>query len=204
MSFHCTVIFPSIKLNQSTFQYLKYSNMLHELTISRILLVWLTILLTFICIMSYHKNMIIGPSDSLVIFGAMINTDKKYAAVIVLCVFNSAIRVMNMNIIHAWVINHIQDTKIYYKVNPHHAYEITAVHAVYGFVDWYFYMNIILSQIDLFMVEMVVDLCMAILTTRYYLNIKSEMRTAMLTDSDDLKNYVLTSQVDVDRVVIEV
>jgi hypothetical protein len=141
--------------------------------------------------------MIIGPSDSLIIFGAVINTDKKYAAVIVLCVFNSAIRVMNTNIIHAWVINHIQDTKIYYKVNPHHAYEITAVHAVYGFVDWYFYMNIILSQVDLFMVEMVVDLCMAILTTRYYLNVKSEMKTSILTDAEDLKNYVLTSQNEV-------
>lgn len=177
--------------------------MFHELTISRILLVWLTILLSFICFMTYNKDMVIGPSDSLVIFGAVINTDKKYAAVIVLCIFNSAIRVMNTNIIHAWVINHIQDTKIYSKVDSCNAYEITAIHAVYGFVDWYFYMNIILSQIDLFMVEMVVDLCMAMLTTRYYLSIKSEMKQSMLSDTDDLKKYVLASQSDLD-VIIEV
>jgi hypothetical protein len=178
--------------------------MFHELTISRILLVWLSMLLSFICVMNYNENMVIGPSDSLVIFGAVINTDRKYAAVIVLCIFNSAIRVMNTNIIHAWVINHIQDTKIYSKVDAPHAYEITAVHAVYGFVDWYFYMNIILSQIDLFMVEMVVDLCMAILTTRYYLNVKSDMKKTMLSDTDDLKKYsLITSQTDLD-VIIEV
>jgi len=170
--------------------------MFNELIISRILLFWLTVLLSFICLMTYNNKMVIGPSDSLIIFGAVVNTYSKYAAVIVLCVFNSAIRVLNTNILHAWVINNIQDTKIYYKVNTYHAYEITTIHAVYGFVDWYFYMNIILSQIDLFMVEMVVDLGMAILTTKYYLNIKSDMQKSLLSESEDIKNYILTGQED--------
>ena len=150
--------------------------MLPEITIARILLTWLCTLLALISIMSYNdKNskLNIGPSDSLIIFGTMINTNKKYIAVVLLCIFNSAVRTMNTNIIHPWVINNIQDTKIYFEVNIYHAYEITAIHAIYGFIDWYFYMNIILSQIDLFMVEMIVDLIMAILTTRYYLHIKS-------------------------------
>ena len=65
-------------------------------------------------------------------------------------------------------------------------------------------MNIILPQIDLFMVEMVVDLCMAMLTTRYYLNVKSDMKKTMLSDTDDLKKYsLITSQTDMD-VIIEV
>jgi hypothetical protein len=53
-------------------------------------------------------------------------------------------------------------------------------------------MNIILSQIDLFMVEMIVDLIMAMLTTKYYLYIKTQ------THQDNIKNYILTGQNEVD------
>jgi hypothetical protein len=156
--------------------------------------------------MSYNDETVhtnIGPSDKLIIFGSQINTNIKYAFVVVLCVFNSAIRVLNTNIIHAWVINNIQDTKIYYKVNTRHAYEITSIHAVYSFVDWYFYMNIILSQIDLFMIELVVDLIMAILTTRYYLNIKAQQNHPKI-QSADVKNYILASQLDFDQPEVDV
>ena len=136
-----------------------------------------------------------GPNDSLVIFGTLVNTNEKYLGVVVLCIMNSAIRVMNTNIIHAWVINNIQDTKIYFKVNASHAYEITAVHAIYSFVDWYFYMNIILSQIDLFLIEMVVDLMMAIVTTRHYLTIK-EKGGVVDEVKDDAVTYMLASQAE--------
>ena len=174
--------------------------MLHEITIARILLLWLFIFMTIIASMTYNKSNIqtnIGPSEALIIFGTTINTNKKYAAVVVLCVCNSAFRVMNLNIIHSWIINNVQDTKIYYKVNTYHAYEITAIHAIYGFVDWYFYMNIILSQIDLFMVEMVVDLCMAMLTTRHYLCVKSQTQPP---GAEDVAKYILTSQSDIDAI----
>jgi hypothetical protein len=105
---------------------------------------------------------------------------------------------MNSNIIHPWVINNVQDTKIYFKVNIYNAYEITAIHAVYGFIDWYFYMNIILSQIDLFMVEMVVDLIMAMLTTKYYLDIKKQTLAQIPIEAEYIKNYMLTGQDEVD------
>ncbi len=164
------------------------------------LLCWLFILMFLIGYMTCNnKNdttIKFGPSDSLVIFGALVDTNEKYIGVVVLCIVNSAVRVMNTNIIHAWVINNIQDTKIYFKVNALQAYEITAIHAVYSFVDWYFYMNIILSQIDLFLIEMGVDLVMAILTTRYYLNIKENSEKPTGTDSDSVKNYILTGQTD--------
>lgn len=166
--------------------------MLQEITIARILLTWLFILVSLITIMSYNEKNVkitIGPSDSLIIFGTMINTYKKYIAVVILCIFNSAIRTINSNIIHPWIINNIQDTKIYFKVNVYHAYEITVIHSVYGFIDWYFYMNIILSQIDLFMVEMIVDLIMAMLTTRYYMNIKLQLQPQLSLGSKYIKNY---------------
>ena len=172
--------------------------MFTEIGIARLLLGWLSILIVLIGIMTYNnKNGKFGPSDSLIIFGMLVNTKEKYIGVVILCVVNSAIRVMNTNIIHAWVINNIQDTKIYFKVDTYHAYEITAIHAVYSFVDWYFYMNIILSQTDLFLIEMVVDLVMAMLTTRHYLIIKemSEMEEKT-SEMEGVKNYILTGQND--------
>lgn len=178
--------------------------MLTEITIARILVAWLCVLVTLIGFMSYNDTNVktnIGPSESLIIFGATINTTKKYIAVVVLCIFNSAVRTMNSNIIHPWVINNVQDTKIYFKVNIYHAYEITAIHAVYGFIDWYFYMNIILSQIDLFMVEMIVDLIMAMLTTKYYLYLKTQSRVQVSLETDYIKNYILTGQDEIDTAI---
>jgi hypothetical protein len=175
--------------------------MIQEITIARILLAWLFILLALITFMSCNDKNVkihIGPSDELIIFGTTINTNKKYVAVVMLCIFNSAIRTMNSNIIHPWVINNVQDTKIYFKVNIYNAYEITAIHAVYGFIDWYFYMNIILSQIDLFMVEMVVDLIMAMLTTKYYLDIKKQSLALLPIEAEYIKNYILTGQDEID------
>ena len=99
--------------------------MLEEITIARILLTWLFILLALITVMSYNDKNVkihIGPSDSLIIFGTTINTNKKYVAVVMLCIFNSAVRTMNSNIIHPWVINNVQDTKIYFKVNKERAF----------------------------------------------------------------------------------
>ena len=174
--------------------------MIHEITVSRILLAWFCLLLTAIAIMHYtEENTIkIGPSDSLIIFGTKINTTQKYLSVVLLCICNSSFRVLNVNILHAWVINNIQDTKLYFKVNTYQAYEITAVHAVYGFVDFYFYVNILLSQVDLFAIEMFVDLMMALMTTVYYLNVKTQAHDNIISQSEEIKNYILGGQIDID------
>ena len=164
---------------------------------SRILLAWLGLLLTAIAIMS-NNNVKIGPSDSLILFGTPINTTQKYLSVVLLCICNSAFRVLNVNIIHAWIINNIQDNKIYIKVNTYQAYEITATHAVYGCVDFYFYVSIVLSQIDLFAIEMFVGLVMALLTTGYYLNIKTQIHANIISQSEEIKNYVLTGLIEFD------
>ena len=58
------------------------------------------------------------------------------------------------------------------------------------------------SQIDLFMVEMVVDLIMAILTTRYYLNIKTQQTQPKI--QSDVKNFILASQLDFDQTETDV
>lgn len=141
--------------------------MLPEVAVARILCSWIFILTAFISIITLNESINIGPSENLIIFGTTIDTTEKYAVIVILSICNSAVRTMNTHILYPWVINNIQDSKN--QVNKYHAYEITAVHSIYGFVDWYIYMNILLSQLDLFVLEMVVDLTMALLATKYYL-----------------------------------
>jgi hypothetical protein len=141
--------------------------MLPEVAVARILWGWLFII--FILLSTNTERTHFGPNDTLIIFETTINTKEKYAGIVVLSICNSAIRAMNTNVLYPWIINNIQDTKTDQKVNEFNAYEITAVHSIYCFVDWYIYMNILLSQIDLFMIEVVVDLIVALFTTRYYL-----------------------------------
>ena len=147
--------------------------MLPEVAVARILCSWIFILTAFILVITLNEKINIGPSDNLIIFGTTIDTTEKYTVIVILSICNSAVRTMNTHILYPWVINNVQDSKYVQdsknQTNKYHAYEITAVHSIYGFVDWYIYMNILLSQVDLFMLEMVVDLTMALLTTKYYL-----------------------------------
>jgi hypothetical protein len=143
--------------------------MLPEVAVARILCSWIFILTAFILVITLNEKINIGPSDNLIIFGTTIDTSEKYAVIVILSICNSAVRTMNTLILYPWVINNVQDSNSKNQTNEYHAYEITAVHSIYGFVDWYIYMNILLSQFDLFMLEMVVYLITALLTTKYYL-----------------------------------
>ena len=52
------------------------------------------------------------------------------------------------------------------------AYEITYVIIVYNWVDWYIYMNILLAQVDMLLIEITCDMIMSGVIARYYLNHK--------------------------------
>jgi hypothetical protein len=58
--------------------------------------------------------------------------------------------------------------------------------------------NIVTSQVDLFAIELFVDLIMALITTGYYLNIKVQAHANLITQSEEIKNYILTGQIDFD------
>lgn len=69
--------------------------------------------------------------------------------------------------------NVIQDTTINKDKSIHmFAYEVTYVISIYSLVDWYLYLNFLLSRVDIFLVEISVDLKMAGILTHYYLNKK--------------------------------
>jgi len=125
-----------------------------------------------------------GPNSSLKILGICIDDTTKYGVVVVFCFINSGVRTLNHNILQSWIINTIQDTKtiqLNYKINAWHAYEISYVNCIYIWLDFFMYMNILLSQIDMLLIEVVADLVMTSAVTSYYLNEKNINKNAVTT-----------------------
>lgn len=112
----------------------------------------------------------VGPNEHLHILGFAINNYARYVCVIVYCFVNSMIRTMNSTILHPWLLNNIQDESKYKTGDMvRYAYELTTVSSIYTWFDWFIYMNVLLAQIDMLFFEIVADLLMALLTTKYYI-----------------------------------
>lgn len=148
-----------------------------EKIVSRSVIVWMAIII--ITIGNLYKYMDatealfykFGPNDTFIVVGIKINTISKYLLVVSYCFINSLMRNNIHNILNSWLINNIQDINL---IKPKQinkfAYEVTYVISIYNWVDWYMYMNILLSQVDMLITEILADLLMSGLVTHYYLN----------------------------------
>lgn len=111
-----------------------------------------------------------GPNEHLKIMGFIIDDYEKYFAVVVYCFINSMFRTLYQSVLHSWLINNIQDECKKKHVGLRgFAYEVTCVTTIYNWFDWYIYMNILLSQIDMVLFEICADLIMSNTLTSYYL-----------------------------------
>lgn len=119
-------------------------------------------------LLTFYK---IGPHDGLIIMGIVVDTYAKYAAVTIFCVMNSMVRSVETDVLHAWLINNVQDQSV---IKPPEvrraAYGVAAVHSIYYWWDWFVYMNILLAQCDLFLMEMTASIFTSMVTTRMYLH----------------------------------
>lgn len=116
----------------------------------------------------------VGPNPELYILGICIDTFPKYGVVISFCFINSGMRVMNIDVLHAWMVNEIQDTKNKHPVGVSKAYALSFVSVIYNWFDFFMYMNILLSQIDMLLIEIGADLIMTGMLTAHYLKVKNE------------------------------
>ena len=144
--------------------------------VSKVIFTWMIIVIIIISYSTKYsldgKNNFyrFGPNKELKIMGLQINNYFRYFTVISYCFINSGIRTLYYSILKPWLINNIQDeTKIKEKSIHFLAYEITVVSTIYIWFDWLLYMNILLSQIDLILVEIVAELFMSLYSTKYYL-----------------------------------
>lgn len=114
-----------------------------------------------------------GPSNKLIIIGIVINTKTKYSCLVLFCSVNSCFRTLSHNFLTPWLINNVQDNKARKEyLNNITVYSASIINVVYTWVDWLLYMNILLSQIDLFFCEVLSDIIVTCVCNNYYLQQK--------------------------------
>ena len=112
-----------------------------------------------------------GPSPSLIILGIQVDSLGIYLGVIIYCIINTCIRNLNSQVVSPWITNVIQDTS----VSKTHLslsliYRVVLVNSMYTWIDWFIYINLLLAQVDMVIVEFVTDLIITVYLTRMYLN----------------------------------
>jgi hypothetical protein len=116
----------------------------------------------------------VGPNSDFFIFGICIDTYSKYGMVISFCFLNSGVRAINGNIIQSWIINEIQDVTRVITIPISKASSLSFIHVIYNWFDFFMYINILLSQIDMLLIEIFADLIATGFLTMYYLRVKTD------------------------------
>lgn len=111
-----------------------------------------------------------GPNDNLSILGVSINTYPKYFGLLLYTVVNTCIRSAVHNIVSPWVLLNVQD-----KTKPWHkcSYEISTNLTFYIWFDWFINMNVVLSQYDVALIDLVAEIVMSLAITRRFKMLKS-------------------------------
>lgn len=139
--------------------------------ISRIILAWLTLIIGLIIYSGSSESSFfrIGPHPDLVLFGIKINTLYKYFTTINYTIISAGMRALEMQIITPWVLQNVQtgDTKSLYA--HRYAQEVIFVQTFYKWIDWLAYTIVLLTQIDLFVIEMTADLVISYFITAHYM-----------------------------------
>ena len=157
-----------------------------EVVLSRILCMW--ILFIFMCIGLLYNNMDskmhlffkFGPNNTFYIIGINIDNYEKYLCVAFYCFANSIARCVMINLLQPWLINQVQDkSKEKTSAITLTAYQINSVVKIYAWVDWFIYMKLLFSQIDIFIIEIGADVIVSNIAVYYYLRNKSEINNEM-------------------------
>jgi len=148
-----------------------------EIITSRIIFIWMCTIIIFIFLYTTsNKDTVtlfkIGPNSELFILHIAIDTTAKYMTVVSFCFVNSIFRSLNHNILQPFIINEIQDVSKNNITNFGFCYELSCNSAIYVWFDFFMYMHILMSQIDLLLVEIIADVIITGIITKYYLNKK--------------------------------
>ena len=162
----------------------QYTVSMRTILLSRIILSWMIGISIVMAVMVPKQSDDIntfyrwGPQADLVIMGIYVNTMPKYVGMIFYSVLNILIRNTNHNVIIPWITHNIQDNSTEANANKlnlflPHVYEISIVSTLYSWFDWVIYINMLLSQIDIVVIELLMDLiCNAFITTWYMQHIE--------------------------------
>jgi len=97
---------------------------------------------------------------------------------------NTFIRTIQHEFSSPWIIINIQDIERKQTIkNRNISYEVTCVNTIYQLIDWLLYMNMLLAQIDMVIIEIVTNLIATNITTFIYLRSNIHVSENYLTRS---------------------
>ena len=144
--------------------------------VSKVFIVWMAIVCLVLTIVlcntpdKYKTFYKFGPNENLIILGIKIDTYTKYMIIVSYSFINSIFRTIHHSFLSPWMIHNVRDEERD-KVHLNHfsVYEISTVLVIYTWLDWLLYMNILLAQVDMVIIETLGELIISCITTYYYL-----------------------------------
>lgn len=142
-------------------------------TVAKGIMMWIVVI---VCLMSLLVRdtsghfFQIGPNEDLHIFGVVINTGFKYTVIVGYTICSTVIRTLQQEVLLPWVIQSVQNDKEKTDYAKKYAYQVVLIDVTYRWFDWFMYMNILLSQIDMMMIEMLGNLVTSYYMTKHYLS----------------------------------
>lgn len=115
-----------------------------------------------------------GPNQDLHIFYITIDNGWKYTVVVLYTICSTVIRTLQQEVLMPWIIQSVQNDKEKTEYVKKHAYEIVLIDVLYRWFDWFMYMNILLAQIDMTLIETVGNMITSYYMTHYYLLLRKE------------------------------
>ena len=191
------------KLKNKNKIYSYFSNIYNDTTnnslqkfCSRIIIGWMCIIIISNIILTIKSSdnstfFRVGIHSDFIILGFVIDEYWKYFLIITYCFINSIIRKISHDILYPWLNNNIFDISyVKYRKNNKIAYELTTIGALYSWFDWFINFNLLLSQVDIFATELLVDVFISNLVTKYYLshNLENNMNDLENNLENDLEN----------------
>ena len=123
-----------------------------------------------------------GPSSTFVILGITIDTPLKYSIVVLYSVLDTLVTALLYQVVTPWLTLVVHDTTV---SKTHLSYflihEISLISRIYAWIDWLLYINILLSQIDVALIQLLTDALCTIYITYVYLDTSVQEAPAATT-----------------------
>ena len=163
---------------------------MNALLVSRIIATWMIIILTILLSYIFANTeqftgdttfYRFGPHPELVILGIVIDTAEKYCLVVLYAIVNTIIRNLDHNIIAPYITLNVQNINA-----PNNdikdipiQYEISIINTIYSWFDWLIYINMLLAQVDMFLLELTTDVIAIYFVTGWYIKNRTATRIAV-------------------------
>ncbi|NBX49055.1 hypothetical protein EBT25_03765 [bacterium] len=116
----------------------------------------------------------IGPSQDLSILDVKIDTPGRYFMVILYTIISTIVRTIQQEIVSPWIIQTVQNDKPKDDYTKRYAQQIVLGEVLYRWFDWFMYMHILLTQIDMMVIELIGNLGTVAYTTHMYIHLDQE------------------------------